>query len=652
MAQEDRKAFAKRLPGARFFPLDSQSKRPLVKLKGRRLAPKPPTNPQYGIALPPRILVIDVDTHTDDKIDPQVSAMSHLLGLDLTKTLTVTTASGGRHFYVRVPEGIDLEELPNGSIRHLDYILRTQPGVAELLDERPLDTDFKLGKSASVSYTVGAGSYNASGSYDWIDLPILEAPLANLETIVRLKLEHGRARLEQRQERAKVKARELGLARRTKSAASAPALQRTDQLTSIPGARLRDLQRSLNRMVDSAKVEGRVSFYHSRRAHVFYLMQCCFSDEAIAQACSSLKIDWDTYADAPIGYGELLMDIVRLRESGLEASFHGVVCGKGRFNAAAASSGSLDEGLQKLGHRVATRTLSRRQTRLSATSSAIVLNTTAAEEALASITRRSSAQFANSMAILRDLVQPIINAGADRVVMSREFIASEFGLTDSQTAKALGALRRAGILSVRDRQRTGAAPTYGVETAFVDRAASEVLSLERQFKQLGEDVFPSLIMDYEAKSITEAYTGELVSGTVVSSHRALSIAQRYSVDEAKRREEIASGEYSIRAWERGLDSHEDNLDVVDPIRDLFSNPERVADLVASGTLREMERKLDIWSRVEEEPLSELASTTAPPLGGNALCSSTLPVSHSTKGETLSLPGAHSWTHEELGVLVV
>ena len=650
--QEDRKAFAKKLPDARFFPLDTQSKRPLVKLKGRKLSPRPPANPQYGIALPPNLLVVDVDTHTDDRIDSQIAAMSHLLGTDLTKTLTVVTASGGRHFYVRVPDSVNLEELPNGSLRHLDYLLRRNPGVNELLGDRPLDTDFKLGKPMSVSYTVGPGSYNKRGAYEWIDAPILTVSSAALATFANAKEEHQLLQNKRRRERSRAKAAQNIRSLAPVSVSSSLEVS-VDQLTEVPTSRIKDLRRSLTSSVETALSEGRVSSYHSRRAHVFQLMQCCFSDEAIAQACVLLKVDWDSYTDSQIGYGDLLADIARLRAAFPSASFHGVVCGKGRFNTAAAATGTLEEGLEKLTTRVQTRSLSRRESRLSASSRATVVNTSSTEGKLAETIRESSAQFANSMRILHELVQPILNAGSDRVVMSRQFLAETFELTDSQVAKALGSLRRAGILTVRDRQRTGVAPTYSVDPAFVDNEASEILSLERQFRQLGEDVFPALIMDYETRSITEAYTGDMIAGTVKVSAVSLSVARRYCVDEAERREAISSGEYSMKDWENGLDSHDDGSEVFDPVRELFSNPERVADLAASGRLREVERELGIWSNVESD---ELVRAPVSP-GSCVVDSRSLDVSahgciplRVDAAVTDVRPSVRS--HEELGVLVV
>lgn len=601
--REDREGFAKLLPGAQYFPLNATTKSPTVKLKARRHSDSPLATAQYGTLLPHGILVVDIDTHTDDKIAPQIAAMSLLLGVDLTKTLTVETPSGGRHFYLKVPDSVDLTSMPNGSLRHLDYLLRERLDVARVLGGRPLDTDFKLGKTGNISYTVGAGSRSSTGVYQWRENPILPISDEAAQTFIDVRSDHRLRKTSDRLARAKVGVNAIPVAQ-IEDDSKAP---RHDALATVHPARISNLRTSLAAAVEAQALSGGRSSFHARRAHVFQLMQCCFSDGAIAQACMLLKIDRDSYTDSRIEVGELYGDIQRMRDSFPESAFHGVVCGKGSYNAAAVATGTLEESLAGLADRVSTRSLSRRGKRVSANAKASVINTTKAHTALAKVARPSSAGFANAFRILEELVQPLSNAGSDRVIMSRSFLSSEFDLTDSQVAKALSILRRSEVLMVRDRQRTGVAPTYCVNHEYVDVEASEILTLERQFRQLGDDVFPALIMDYETRSITEAYTGEILAGEVAASSVALDVTRRYCVDEAARREAIASDEYSMDDWELGVAELGDPESMIkSPIRDLYTNPDRLEDLE-----RAMERSSKALDVLE---LMRTPSTVSSPTG--------------------------------------
>lgn len=558
--RKDREGFSQLLEGARYFALDTATKRPVQKLKGRRLPKTPPMSQQYGLLLPAGILVVDIDTHTDGAIEGQVAAMSRLLGVELQNTLTVVTRSGGRHFYLRVPKTVSLDKVPNGSLRHLEYILREQEGVEDVLGSRPLDTDFKLGKPHHVIYTVGAGSYNESGSYTWIDQPILEVPESGLQTFIEAKREH------QNRSNIKKQASRKGRLRRASTAKSVDGEQQgnkhpeslsdCEELAEVHPSRFANLRASLKTLVKSYEGKASVLTYHAQRAHVFKLMQCCFNDRAIIQAWMLLRVDWDTYTNEQLPTHALLNDLERLRETFDEPEFHGVVCGKGKFNAAAVAEGTLDEGLTKLKSRVAHRKLSRRSTRASASPAAVVVDVAKARAMLIEVTRESSRQYEHAVMILRDLVQPIYNAGGDRVLGSRAFIQETLGLTSSQVGKALSVLRRSGVLEVRDHQRTGVASTYAVAHGLVHKELSETLTLERKFRQLGDDVFPAIIVDSETGGFVEAFTGKELSTGESPSELALEVAQQYCVDEAARREEIANGEYSMADWRDLLDAFE------------------------------------------------------------------------------------------------
>ncbi|PXY32107.1 bifunctional DNA primase/polymerase [Prauserella muralis] len=140
------------------FPLRPGTKRqPAVKAWEQRATTDPArirrcwSADHYNIAVatgPARLVVIDLDTAKDGETGPDgataLAAVAAERGAPLPETFTVTTPSGGRHWYYRCPPGVHLRN--------------TQSQICSRVDTR-----------AGGGYVVGPGSITGEGGYELAD---------------------------------------------------------------------------------------------------------------------------------------------------------------------------------------------------------------------------------------------------------------------------------------------------------------------------------------------------------------------------------------------------------------------------------------------------------------------------------------------------
>lgn len=530
----DRVAFADAIQGTQstFIKLASGCKHPAQRFKGKAGLKTPPKEENYGVRPASGLLVVDIDTKAGTPVSLQVEFMEQVLGIDFMGSLKVTTPSGGLHIYLTLPDSFSADDFPNGNMRHYEAALREAfPEADHILGKYDLDVDFRSGAAGRAIYVVGVGSTTPDGTYSFIPGEIKNVPEENAVEIISLR------------DKQRASRKSSGAARPSVSSNPSKWFGSYDAPHSLVGPslskeRLAALVERLRLFVGNKKVS-----FHAQRAFVFANLQCCFTDYKIADVCADLGIDRDTYTDSRVAEATLMIDLERLRSSASD-SFHGPACGKGAFAAKFHTDSTLDEGLEKLRVRVKDRKLARSSRSTRTPERTIVVSLPRVEEALREVTSDKTKQFANSVRVIADVVQPILNSGADRVVMSREFLEEELELSKSQVAQALVVLRKAKVLELRDRQRTGVAPTYRVSRAMLDDELQKLVVMERYSRYIADDVWATVLVDSYTGGMVEAFTGEVIVSGGQFSDTAYAVAQKYGKKEAELREELAAGRVS------------------------------------------------------------------------------------------------------------
>ena len=530
----DRVAFfdAIRETKSTFIKLAEGFKHPTQRFKGKTGLKSPPTNQNYGILPAPGLLVVDIDTKAGTPVDLQVEFMEQVLGVDFAGSLKVATPSGGLHIYLTLPRSFKATNFPNGNMRHYEKSLREAfPDADHILGKYDLDVDFRSGAENRAIYVVGVGSVTPEGVYSFTSGVIKEVPEENADRIVELRDKQRASRRAPVSTRASASSNTKD-ARKWVGRFDAP---RPLAEPSLSRERLEILRERLQRFMGKRRVS-----YHAQRAFIFANLQCCFNEYRIADVCADLGIDRDTYTDSRVAEATLLSDLERLRSTS-SAPFHGPACGKGEFIAKLNTDASLDEGLAKLHDRVKTRSLARSTRSTRTPEQTVVVSLPRVEVALSEVTSSKTKQFAHAVRVMSDVVQPILNSGADRVVMSREFLKVELELTKSQVAQALVILRKAEVLELRDRQRTGVAPTYRVARKMLDDELQKLVVMERYSRYIADDVWATVLVDSYTGGMVEAFTGEVIVSGGQFSDTAYAISQRYGKKESELREALADG---------------------------------------------------------------------------------------------------------------
>lgn len=451
---ELRHTFGQLLKGqAEFLKIRENSKAPVGSFRpGKRNRYKRiPKTGNFGILPQGPLFVLDVDTHKGGAIADQVVLFSKLLGLDLTTTLVVATPSGGRHFYLRLPASIEsAAHLPKTNLRSLEQEIQSLTGLGTRVDA-------DIRSEAANAYVVGPGSAIKAGAYSIIAFqPIQEISEVGYANLVALKVNRAK------REPAKPDSVDLWADEPLAPEAPGPA---TEVTTAAPPTR------SIERL-DRALRKKNYSTYHQQRAFVKAALHCCYSNEAIALACVALGINRDSSSGNSINRYALQKDIASFVPG---EKFHGPYCPNGMAKATETRTTVLTEAALA-GH---LKTLEAQRTRRAATPAALmfkrvdprVLDVDKISKALLAGSKRGvkAKQYRAAMLIVEGFLQPLANAGAEKILLAQGFLTEELPLTQSQVAQGLRVLRAAGIIELRDRQKQGFAPTYVIHPQFVHK---------------------------------------------------------------------------------------------------------------------------------------------------------------------------------------
>jgi hypothetical protein len=417
----------------------------------------------YGIIPTGRIIILDVDTHTQsEKVDNQVAFFSDFLHTELSNTLTVTTPSGGKHFYLRVPYSLGLEELqllPKSTLRPYRKEIMTVSG-------REIQVDADIRTSAVNAYVVGPSSVVEDSEYflsEGHQISLLpEQGIANLMKVAQLRSDRKR---------------------KPKKVYTNVDIWEGDPLEVAQEPMVLSIETPpsiiLKKIDLGLRAQGKIS-YHQKRAFVKTALHCCYSNDAIAKACIELEIDKDSFSGSRLRRYSLQIDIHSFQP---EAVGHNKYCIVGVFSDQLTRTNGLDlnQNLARLRQRQVRRG---RKTTLSK-NRVLDLN-----RIMTAISKDRSARFIGSKECLSTIIlienffHPLSCAGAEKMVMAKGRVAPGLGLTESQLARAMRLLRAANVIEIADRQRTGLASTYRINPYFVDsRLTNLLLYAKIEFQQ-------------------------------------------------------------------------------------------------------------------------------------------------------------------------
>lgn len=449
---EARRAFGQLLgEKANYLKIRSDSKAPVGSfLKGKRNRYKRiPKEGNYGIIPQGGLVILDVDVHKGGSVDEQLCAFSELLCMDLTKTLTIMSPSGGLHVYLELPDAADSFRLPKTTLRSFSREIQETLG-------REFVVDADIRSEAANAYVVGPGS-KLEGTYKiHRNLPIAKIPAEGLARITALP---------------------------TAKETNRPKMVVNDQVVAVPP--LEDEIPTIHGPKDSAIPSNLIlerlhralqkrkyRTFHQQRAFVKAALHCCYSNEAIARACIALNVNKDSHSGGTISRAALQTDLNKFNPT---QSFHGSYCPVGlerkkKKTAAAYGAYDWEEHLKKVQAKNAARSALAVED-MFLRPNPRVLNLRLISDTLLRSTKRGvkAKQYVAAMMIVEGFLQPLTNAGAEKILLAQVTLQEELGLTASQVSQGLRLLRSLRVVELRNRQKQGVAPTYVVHSQFIHK---------------------------------------------------------------------------------------------------------------------------------------------------------------------------------------
>lgn len=407
----------------------------------------------YAVIPYNRLFILDLDCHNDDasSLNEQIDFFSEFFDTDLNKTLKVNTPSGGAHFYLRMPESVNVSDLkiPLASLRYYNEEFSQVTKKSIILDadlRTSLNNNFVIGPTSYIP-TSKHSHYSLSNYDEFMNstadnnygiTTVSRESIARLETVYKIK-----------QQRLFVTANKKW------------AGEDSPQSDTIEHYQISAIKFSL-------KKSDRTSF-HTKRAFVKAALHCCFSDVAIAYACKQLGINKDSHTGKELSEKAVLYDLKRFVPVD---RFHGGFCSKSPLNRVKKDKIELDNGLSMeenltaMQERVKLRKIARYGKDERTVYPRVLDAVKISEDLLGN--RKPSQQYFDCMAIFDHFLQPLSNVGARRILLTTSALTERLGLNASRSRQALRVLRNTGAISVVQRQRTGVAPTYEVTDKYLN----------------------------------------------------------------------------------------------------------------------------------------------------------------------------------------
>lgn len=496
-----------KVPVGRYKKLSPSGRKP------RALSHKIPDSGNYGILSKAKFFILDIDIHDPTAMEKQVTFFSEFFNVDLSKTLSVITPSGGRHYYLRLPEGQTPENFFNGSLRSYKKHLALIGGDASFVD-----ADIRSWESTG--YVVGPGSYVSLGRngvpyptpdyYKLTDeardfiltktlddlLPISEESLSVLSYLASIQGKNNKTRKAKDEilfnelevtdassnskKISKKKLEEIVEVVNKTQVIQEDYVDETSKhlINTLPGNKtVKKLKHGLEKFFASEKRDGVKVPYHRKRAFVAAALFCCHSDFSIALVFDALDINRDTYSKSKLKSWELRSDIQKLRAS--QSSIrHTFYCEKGK-KSIPTKQDKFDVPIEvkklQWKEKVASRKISREGVMRRV--DARVVNLSLVVDALLSSSkgRKYTQVVRDSVSIVDFFIQPLSNSGAMRMVLAHSAISEKLNMSKSRVSASLRLLRAEEIIYIIDRQKTGLAATYGLSESFIHQGLTKGL---------------------------------------------------------------------------------------------------------------------------------------------------------------------------------
>jgi hypothetical protein len=510
---------------ASFLRLVEGSKKPRGRysIGGRNRLDSVPRLGNFGVIPCDDLLIFDFDRHIEgaNSIDEQIDFFSRFLNISLRESLAVVTQTGGVHVYVSLPKNSKeiLKETPKSSLRMYSE------SFSELSGEKVvLDADLRT--SLTTGYVVGPGSsllrQNVNGPFVykeyWIadetvgfkprsDFSLQSLSLESLKKLAKV-VEHRRnKKLSEKIKKFGFHPSAFELTEEEKRKQSQEQNNLSDSLPEESA--LIKLYKNMN--------ERNFKTFHQKRAFVKSCLHCCYSEIALMKVCRAFHIDKDTYSGSVLTSENLLNDLLNFIP---KESFHGPYCipGAARIRRitlaerAKASRIPQEERLKKLKEKVASGSLS--QSKKGFTRHAPkILNIEVAFSELKKTTNRKKLpqKIVDSMFILEAFVNPLLNVGCTRIVLSQDKIQKVLKISESRSSAALRLLRETRILTLFDRQKTGLAPTYRVPQEFTIESEDLELQMKNAWHIMGKKPDTFSVIDFRTEEFVNAQTGTFIS---------------------------------------------------------------------------------------------------------------------------------------------
>lgn len=410
-----------------------------------------------------RTVIFDFDTGSGHSPKKQLSLFKKDFSLDLTDSLTVETPSGGFHVYTVWPEDVPLP----GNWKFSKF---SRLGLDLSGDLRSAETK---GHAVMPGSLVGGVEYTVSKR-----LPLKELAREDVETF---------SDLYQMLTRVPTSSRE--------NPPTARNLPTSSKNYSRPTTKNVNSLRSHLARTDHTT-------WHSRRAYVYAVLNCCHSEGTIVEYWRALDICRDkSRGDRVVSTRELWEDVARLSPS----PHQGKYClrtgpDRERYTEEEISVEDLRARvLKKL--KLST---GWRSPRVVALDRAVL--------ALAGGRQGPSKYYPLALAILEDFVQPWMNFGVSRIMLADVFLSEFYSVSLGDVKQAKKLLMRRGILEVAVKQSTGRTTVFRLCHEFENVRLSRVLVAMKL--TLGGDV----MLDARSGDFYDSVTRDVLgSSTVLSS---------------------------------------------------------------------------------------------------------------------------------------
>lgn len=384
-----------------------------------------------------RTVIFDFDTGSGVPPAKQLTLFKKDFALDLTDSLTVETPSGGFHVYTVWPDEVPLP----GNWKFKKF---SRLGLDLSGDLRSAETK---GHAVMPGSVVDGVEYTVSQR-----LPVKRLSQQDVETFSDLYLMLTQVP--------------------TSSRENPPTARNPRELS-------KNHARPTTKNVNSLRSHLARSHYttwHSQRAYVYAVLNCCHSEGTIVDYWRALDICRDkSQGDRVVSTRELWEDVARLSPSPHQ--------GKYCLRTGPDKPSYVEEGLSE--EELRSRVLKKLKLSTGWRSPRVV-DLELAVKALTGGRQGPSKYYPLALALLEDFVQPWMNFGVSRIMLADVFLSDFYSVSMGDVKQAKKLLMRKGILEVAVKQSTGRTTVFRLRHEFENVRLSKVLVAMKL--TLGSDV--------------------------------------------------------------------------------------------------------------------------------------------------------------------